>query len=243
MNPESLARYKQQVYNPGSPYPTPSTEPFKAFPAVPINDPSPEDQNQLVEDEVLPTVEITDPENPLKVTIRKGKRKADNIEHQPSPNKRSKMMNKEEVHSFFEEFRTKYKEDMKELKDDNKQSFNTFEKNLNTMSLQFTGIQAQLAALAESQSNLVKTSHETNAKADSRFKAIEDKIERLEHASQASGCVNDGFEQSAAAPEVPNTSSDSSWKAFLAREVFEAEHGLIVHGLRMRNSNEDDKKT
>ena len=69
MNPESLARYRLQVYNPGSPYPSPQAEPFKTFPA---------------------TVE-TDPENPLKVVIRKRRRSSES-ESGASPNKKNKMM-------------------------------------------------------------------------------------------------------------------------------------------------------
>ena len=39
MNPESLENYKLQVYNPGSPSPTPKSDPLKAFPKVKTLDP------------------------------------------------------------------------------------------------------------------------------------------------------------------------------------------------------------
>ena len=54
MHPESLANYKLQVYNPGSPSPTPKSDPLKSFPKITTHD----------------------PDNPLKITISKTRSRA-----------------------------------------------------------------------------------------------------------------------------------------------------------------------
>ena len=54
MHPESLANYKLQVYNPGSPSPTPKSDPLKSFPKI----------------------TSLDPDNPLKITITKNRKRS-----------------------------------------------------------------------------------------------------------------------------------------------------------------------
>ena len=119
MNPESLARYRLQVYNPGSPHPSPQAEPFKSFPA---------------------TVE-TDPDNPLKITVRKRRRSSES-KVGASPKKKNKMMKKEEVKEFFDGLRKENKEDLEEMKKENAKVFSEFRDSLTTINTQFNSIQS-----------------------------------------------------------------------------------------------------
>ena len=105
MNPESLANYKLQVYNPGSPYPSPKADSFKAF----------------------PTVSIANPENPLKLTFSNRKRcrnvDPDDLESTEDSSKKLKMMKEEEVKALFKELRDETKNDMESFKKDFAKTF------------------------------------------------------------------------------------------------------------------------
>ena len=100
MNQDSLSHYKSQVYNPGSPHPSPSSEPFKVFPR---------DRNF--------SSAKTDPENPLKITFS-SKRKRDSSndtnssEESPikSPSKKLKMISKEDAKEFFDGLTKQFEE-------------------------------------------------------------------------------------------------------------------------------------
>ena len=83
MHPESLARYKLQVYNPGSPIVSPKTDPLKSFPKSSPN-----------------------PEDPLILTISSSrKRRSDSVpdlegfDFFETPSKKTKMMTEEAVKS------------------------------------------------------------------------------------------------------------------------------------------------
>ena len=96
MHPESLASYKLQVYNPGSPYPSPKSDPLKSFPKT-----------------------LVDPENPLKLTIytkRKRENESDTEESEevPSPSKKAKIMDADEMRKLFKE----QKDDLNSLRSD-----------------------------------------------------------------------------------------------------------------------------
>ena len=71
MNQNSFHNYKAQVYNPGSPHPSPRTEPFKKFP-----------KNSDF------SSAIPDPVNPLKITFS-AKRKRPSEMDTESPPKQS----------------------------------------------------------------------------------------------------------------------------------------------------------
>ena len=106
MNPDSLANYKLQVYNPGSPYPSPKADSFKAF----------------------PTVSIANPENPLKLTFSNRKRSRnsdleDSEVSEDSPKKKLKMMKEEDVKALFRELRDETKNDMETFKKDFAKTF------------------------------------------------------------------------------------------------------------------------
>ena len=81
MNPDSLKHYKEQVYNPGSPNPNPKSSPLKSLPKKSNID----------------SLSIN-PENPLKLRFSTSKRKkSSSTERSPSPRKKSKRMEPEEI--------------------------------------------------------------------------------------------------------------------------------------------------
>ena len=90
MHPESLAKYKLQVYNPGSPFPSPTVGPLQSF--------------------------VKNPDNPLKITFS-SKRKCDFDSPPKSPSKKSRMLTKEDIRAMLKESR---EETILELKNENK---------------------------------------------------------------------------------------------------------------------------
>ena len=97
----------------------------------------------------------------------------------------------------------------------------------------FGSIQTQLQSIVKSQELSVKTVTENKAETDARIKALEDKFENFQSTVTVPSSSSQG-------PENPP--SDSTWKANLAREVFDHEHGLIIHGLRLEGSNDATKQ-
>ena len=205
MQPESLAKYKLQVYNPGSPFPSPKSDPLKAFPTI--------------------ATATADPENPLKITFSTKKRKHTSVSEaeSDSPRKKSKMMNEEQIKALF-----------KDLKDENKQTMDTFKedfaKQLASDQAEITkalaNITTQLGTIVSQQSEATQTAKET----DARIKAIEDRLDNVEN------------NQGKAVNEDNATPSESSWIATLAKEVFDHEHGLIIHGIKLDGHNDQSKK-
>ena len=216
MNPDSLANYKLQVYNPGSPYPSPKADSFKAF----------------------PTVSIANPENPLKLTFSNRKRSRnsdleDSEASEVSPKKKLKMMKEEDVKALFRELRDETKNDMETFKKDFAKTFaeEQIKANAQTNS-QFTLIQTQLSSITQTLEISDKKAVENKAEADARMKALEDRMDQIEKAGAAHEVVNN----------CHDTSSDSAWKASLTKDVFEAEHGIIIHGVKLIGANDDARK-
>lgn len=206
MQPES---YQLQVYNPGTPISCPGS-------GISFDS---------------PTVAINDPENPLKVTFRKRRRDSGeeaSFTEMSSFAKKSKMMKKEEVEDFFNQLSKQNKADMEEVKKDNKNAL--IEMKLDWKE-SLESINGQLKTLATSQSQLTKAVIDNKNDSEERFKALEDKISRMENDSQ--NIVDDTVTNQA--------KSDSSWKAYLAREIFEAEHSLIVHGFKLAESGDKER--
>ena len=221
MSPESLANYKLQVYNPGSPFPSPQADSFKAFPTV-----------------------STNPENPLKLTFSNRKRSrnasSDDSEDSMSPKKRTKMMKKEAVKELVRELKDELRSDneasMKTVKEDFAKFFAEERVKANVeMKTQFTTIQTQLATISQS----LKQTEENKAETDARLKSLEERFDRFENAKNEGG--NDINIEDTVKNVVGNL-SDSTWKANLVKEVFEAEHGIIIHGVRMHDANDDARK-
>ena len=227
MHPESLAKYKLQVYNPGSPFPSPTVEPLQSF--------------------------VRNPDNPLKITFS-AKRKCEFDSPPKSPPKRSKMATKEEIRDMLKESReetiqilkTDNKADIEELKKQSKADMlelqAVFAKTLAEeqakakveLNEKFGTVQNQLESLVKSQKLSVKTVTENKAESDARIKALEDKLENFQSSVQATPSTSTSLE---------NPPSDSTWKANLVREVFEHEHGLIIHGLRLECSSDTTKQS
>ena len=223
MNPESLENYKLQVYNPGSPYPSPKADSFKAF----------------------PTVTIANPEEPLKLTFsnRKRSRTVDSDEsdlNETSPKKKPKMMKEEDVKALFKELRNETKEDMESFKQDFAKTFAEEQAKANAQTTaQFSSIQTQLSTITKAIDISDKTTAQNKAEADARMKAMEDRIAQIEQGKSVSANNNDIQD---VVKNYMDTSSDSTWKASLAKDVFEAEHGIIIHGVKLLGVHDDDRK-
>ena len=205
MQPESLAKYKLQVYNPGSPFPSPKSDPLKAFPTI--------------------ATATADPENPLKITFSTKKRKHTSVSEaeSDSPRKKSKIMNEEQIKALFKEVRDENKETMNKFKED-------FAKQLSDDQAQIaktlSTITTQLGTIVSAQTQATQTAKEN----DARMKAIEDRLDIVEN--KQGNTIDEG-----------NTSpSESSWIATLAKEVFDHEHGLIIHGVKLDGNNDQSKK-
>ena len=228
MNPESLENYKLQVYNPGSPSPTPKSDPLKAFPKV----------------------KTLDPENPLKITITKQRKRsvvARELELPESPSKKIKMMTAEDIKALHRELREESKKDMNEFKDDFNNKLALELAKVNTqINTQFSNVQKQLGTIAQTQDGTSKALADYKKESDDKIKALEEKFETLEQKTKegSSNQLDENAIQDVVKQFVENSSStpDSSWKANLAKEVFEHEHGIIIHGVRIENGNDDTKK-
>ena len=224
MHPESLARYKLQVYNPGSPIVSPKTDPLKSFPK---NSPNPED--------------------PLILTISSSrKRRSDSVpdlegfDFSETPSKKPKMMTEEAVKALHNELRNENKKDMEEFKKDVAKDF-AKEVATQIASLQ-TNLQSQLSAIVKTQVESTKAIDDNKEESITRFKALEDRLDNLEK-SKIEGAIN-SFNESTiqdAVKHVVGKSPDSTWKASLAKEIFEHEHGLVIHGLRLVGENDAAK--
>ena len=214
MNPESLESYKLQVYNPGSPYPSPKADSFKAF----------------------PTVSIANPENPLKLTFSSRKRcrnvDPDDLESTKDSSKKLKMMKEEEVKALFKELRDETKNDMESFKKDFAKTFAEEQTKANAQTNnQFSLIQTHLSSITQALAISDKKAAENKAENDARMKALEDRIDLIE--KEKVEADNDVVKN------CIDTSSDSAWKASLTKEVFEAEHGIIIHGVKLIGVNDD----
>ena len=50
------------------------------------------------------------------------------------------------------------------------------------------------------------------------------------------------FSKRSVSSEIKDSPSESSWIATLAKDVFDHEHGLIIHGLKLDGNNDQTKK-
>ena len=137
MHPESLANYKLQVYNPGSPFPSPQSEHLRTF----------------------PTTAFSNPDNPLKITFSTRKRgrsrdfDAEDSEDSTSPRKKPKMMKQADVKALFRDLRNETKNDMEEFKEGFAKTFSEEQAMVNAQTnIQFSSIQNQLTAIVQARS-------------------------------------------------------------------------------------------
>ena len=219
MNPESLEKYKLQVYNPGSPYPSPQTKSFKAFPTVSAN-----------------------PNNTF--SNRKQSRNVGSEVSDDAMSPKKKIMKEDDVKALFNELRTENEESMKSFKNDFAKTFAEEQAKANNQTnLHFTSIQSQLASISQAFIQSEKTAIENKTETDARLKALEDKFESLELAKNEteSSTLTETTIEDVVKNYVDNL-TDPAWKANLTREVFEAEHGIIIHGVRLIGANDEARK-
>ena len=67
-----------------------------------------------------------------------------------------------------------------------------------------------------------------------QFKSIESRLEKLEtsHAPESSNPPS---------PNFLNPSSDTTWKANLAKDVFIHDHGIIIHGIKLEGNDDTSR--
>ena len=155
------------------------------------------------------------------------------------------MMTAEDIKALHKELREESKKDMDEFKDDFNNKLALELAKVNTqINVQFSNVQKQLGSIAQSQDETSKALTEHKKETDDKIKSLEEKIEKLEQRKEASIPVDEEAIQDVVKQFVgsSSTSSDSSWKANLAKDVFEHEHGIIIHGLRLEGKNDDAKK-
>ena len=210
MQPASLAKYKLQVYNPGSPFPSPKSDPLKAFPTI--------------------ATATADPENPLKITFSSKKRKHTSISEAElaSPRKKSKIMNEEQMKALFKEAKDENREEMKTFREDFAKQFSDQQAQITNM---MTNITSQLGSIVSSQTQAAQAAIENNT----RMKAIEDRLDAVENSQDRAQVVS-------TKAQANDDSSQSSWIATLSKDVFEHEHGLIIHGVSLEGNNDQTKK-
>ena len=151
----------------------------------------------------------------------------DNQEENPGSAKKSRRMNKEEMREMFQtfksEFNNEYKEDMNKH---NEKTLGEIKVLHNQLTATFLEDQAKVnSETANRIEELEFTTHQ-------RFQALEARFQRLE--SEAANARR-------TSTSTADPSSSPTWKANLAKDVFEHEHGLIIHGLRCECSSEATK--
>ena len=113
----------------------------------------------------------------------------------------------------------------------------------NQSNLHFTSIQAQLTTITEAFTQSEKNTRDNKAETDARLKALEDKFENFEKSKNETGAsaLAETNIEDVVKNYVDNV-SDPAWKANLAKEVFEAEHSIIIHGLRLLGANDEARR-
>ena len=225
MEPANLSAYKSQVYNPGSANPNPEILPFKSFPKSPQFD-----------------LASVDPNNPLKIVLStKRKRKSvAEVDSSPVCSKKIKMMSTEQCETFFEGLSKRFTDaqDSANLRFNNAQ-----EKVNNKMTDELSNIHNQLTKINDSQIKAAKDTLEFKETTDDRIKSLEDNLVHLKTSLSKSGQANvhpEALEN--AVKHYVDNSSVASWKANLAKDVFEHEHGIVIHGLRLTGANDLAKR-
>ena len=228
MEQESLFSYIKQVYNPGSPNPNPCSDPLKSFST-----------------ESSPYNAIVNSENPLKITLSAIKRKraseSDLFFSPPSspPIKRVRKMNKEEIdtmtESLLQRFISAQDKSSQEIKDSQDNLKHVLQEEMVT-------VRGKIDTLAKQQEVAADVAKKDKEETDTRLNTMEKQITTLMNQQPSQNAqVDQGSLESAVKNYVDN-SSDSSWKANLAQEVFNHDHGIVVHGYRFIGSNDNAKK-
>ena len=226
MNQESLQSYKSQVYNPGSPNPNPSRSPLKT----------------LRKKQNSPYISSLNPENPLKITLSTCKRKrisSDILEPPDSLAKKPKM-DKEEVkeltENLLERFIAAQDKSSKEVKE-------AQEIAIKELKNEIGDVKGKIEQLSEQQEKAASEKKRDREETEARFKALEEQVTSLQNQKNQTQHVEvDHDSIKNAVKKYVDNSSDNSWKANLAQEVFNHDHGLIIHGIRIESNDDASKK-
>ena len=220
MHQESLVEYRNQVYNPGSPFPNPTSSPLKVLRSK-CNS---------------PYLSTPNPENPLRVKFSYKRPRSLEFEESLSPTspiKKVKMtMKKEDVdasmaamgESLLKQFIAAQETFGKDLKEDIKQDIGA--------------IKGTIDDLAEKQEKTAQESKKDKEDTDARIKALEDKFDVFLYQPTPKATEMDDDTIQTAVRNIVDSSSENSWKAGLAREILDHEHGLIVHGVRFEGNDD-----
>ena len=220
MNPDSLKHYKEQVYNPGSPNPNPKSSPLKSLPKKSNID----------------SLSIN-PENPLKLRFSTSKRKkSSSTERSPSPRKKSKRMEPEEIKKLTDNITEAVSQSvtqaiLKTLREGQSET----KKDINDLNVKIDN----LTKIQEKSTDTAKAEKEAIYE---RFEALENKMNEIEKSKTSAPVATDREAIEEAVKGYVDKSSEGSWKANLAKEVFEHEHGVIVHGIRFDCTDDNTKR-
>ena len=228
MEQESLFSYIKQVYNPGSPNPNPCSDPLKSFST-----------------ESSPYNAIVNSENPLKITLSAIKRKraseSDLFFSPPSspPIKRVRKMNKEEIdtmtESLLQRFISAQDKSSQEIKDSQDNLKHVLQEEMVT-------VRGKIDTLAKQQEVAADVAKKDKEETDTRLNTMEKQITTLMNQQPSQNAQVDQGSLESAVKNYVDHSSDSSWKANLAQEVFNHDHGIVVHGYRFIGSDDNAKK-
>ena len=240
MNQGSLSNYKQQVYNPGSPNPNPTLSPLKCLPRTPL------DNSQY-------NIVTLDPENPLKLVIgsatkRKLSSDSDSSSNtETSPSKKLRMMTPEDVEKMNETLMNRFKQSQDEanktLLSQITAKFDGYSAENKSLKTEMNTIATKLDVLTKKQDKAASEAIADKLAIDERFRNLEAKYESLSGMFQQtlSGNISNDSIQAAVKTYVDN-STESTWKANLAREVLEHEHGIVIHGYRLSGNSDQEKR-
>ena len=114
------------------------------------------------------------------------------------------------------------------------------EDNSNYFKTNLDNITSKINALADVQAAAAAKNETERKVTDQRLDNLEKKIQELQrNVGVVTSTDNDVIKN--AVKEYVDNSSEDTWKANLSREVFEHEHGVVVHGLRIAGNEENTK--
>ena len=147
-------------------------------------------------------------------------------------------MNKEEVkeltENLLERFIAAQDKNSKEMKEAQEIATKELKTEIGT-------VRGKLEQLTEQQEKSAAETKKDREEVDARFKILEEQMASLQSQSHVQHSVDQDSLQSVVKNYV-DSSSENTWKANLAQEVFNHDHGLIVHGIRVEGIDDASKK-
>ena len=130
--------------------------------------------------------------------------------------KRAKMMGPEELKQFtdsiIQQFKVSQDASNEALKKDLIQK-------MDTQASLMGAITTKIESISKNQEEAAVQAKADKEANDARFKSLEDRLSALENGSSSS------------------IASDDGWKAALSKDVFEHDHGVVVHGFRLQGTD------